>query len=79
MHGHLPGGIVPGPGITAAQESFPHRCLPAPCDPPVGLGPLFGLKVSDALYESRDFTPSPGHFYVLLGTAALNEMRLTSI
>lgn len=50
-----------------------------PCDPPVGPGPLFGLKVSDALYESGDFTPSPGHFYVLLVIAALNEMQLTSI
>ena len=50
-----------------------------PCDPPVGPGPLFGLKVSDAVYESGDFTPSPGHFYVLLVIAALNEMQLTSI
>lgn len=50
-----------------------------PCDPPVGPGPLFGLKVSDALYESGHCTPSPGHFYVLLGIAALNEMQLTGI
>lgn len=30
VHERLPGRVVvPGPGITAAQVSFPHNCLPA--------------------------------------------------